>query len=56
MRDEALRDIPILLGETSAAHEPPDGWDGRAAERIAEIFAGAQQQTEVRDAALVAVR
>jgi UDP-N-acetylglucosamine 2-epimerase (non-hydrolysing) len=56
MRVEALRDIPALLGETSAAHEPPDGWDGRAAERIAEILAGAQQQTEVRDAALVVVR
>jgi UDP-N-acetylglucosamine 2-epimerase (non-hydrolysing) len=56
MRVEALRDIPILLGETSAAHEPPDGWDGHAAERIAEILAGAQEQMEVRDAALVAVR
>jgi UDP-N-acetylglucosamine 2-epimerase (non-hydrolysing) len=56
MRVEALRDIPALLGETSAAHEPPDGWDGHAAERIAEILAGAQEQMEVRDAALVAVR
>jgi UDP-N-acetylglucosamine 2-epimerase (non-hydrolysing) len=56
MRVEALRDIPDFLDETPAALRPPDGWDGRAAERIAEILAGAEEQMEARDAALVAVR
>ncbi len=56
MRVEALRDIPDLLDGTSAAPRPPKGWDGRAADRIAEILAGAEDQAGAQDAALVASR
>jgi hypothetical protein len=34
-----IRDVPRLLREPRPATEPPAGWDGRAAERIAGVLA-----------------
>jgi len=33
-----IEDVPRLLAETRAACPPPAGWDGRAAERLAEVL------------------
>jgi UDP-N-acetylglucosamine 2-epimerase (non-hydrolysing) len=38
---KALDKVLSLLGETTVPLSPPDGWDGRAGERTAEILASA---------------
>jgi UDP-N-acetylglucosamine 2-epimerase (non-hydrolysing) len=38
---EALREIPALLDTAPAPLRPPHGWDGRAAERVADVLAAA---------------
>jgi UDP-N-acetylglucosamine 2-epimerase (non-hydrolysing) len=38
LRIEALREIPDLLGTAPAPLRPPPGWDGRAAERVADVL------------------
>jgi UDP-N-acetylglucosamine 2-epimerase (non-hydrolysing) len=38
---ERVEEIPGLLEKAKVPMNPPPGWDGRAAERIAEIMAGA---------------
>jgi UDP-N-acetylglucosamine 2-epimerase (non-hydrolysing) len=35
---DAIQDIPALLGRTPLPPAPPAGWDGHAAERIAEVL------------------
>jgi hypothetical protein len=35
---DAIQDIPALLGRTPQPLAPPAGWDGRAAERIADVL------------------
>jgi len=55
LRIDALRDVPELLATTSAPLRPPEGWDGRAAERLAEVLGvavGAGPEREVAAAAL----
>jgi UDP-N-acetylglucosamine 2-epimerase (non-hydrolysing) len=36
---KALREIPALLDTAPAPLRPPHGWDGRAAERVADVLA-----------------
>jgi UDP-N-acetylglucosamine 2-epimerase (non-hydrolysing) len=36
-----IADIPSLLTEAATGRPPPAGWDGRAAERVADVIAGA---------------
>jgi UDP-N-acetylglucosamine 2-epimerase (non-hydrolysing) len=38
LRIEALREIPELLNTTPAPLRPPAGWDGHAAERVANVL------------------
>jgi UDP-N-acetylglucosamine 2-epimerase (non-hydrolysing) len=38
---KALREIPALLDTAPAPLRPPHGWDGRAAERVADVLAAA---------------
>jgi UDP-N-acetylglucosamine 2-epimerase (non-hydrolysing) len=40
LRIETLREIPELLHTAPAPLRPPAGWDGRAAERLADVLAG----------------
>jgi UDP-N-acetylglucosamine 2-epimerase (non-hydrolysing) len=40
LRIEALREIPELLNTTPAPLRPPVGWDGHAAERVANVLVG----------------
>jgi UDP-N-acetylglucosamine 2-epimerase (non-hydrolysing) len=48
LRVEALREVPELIERAPAPGRPPDGWDGRAAERIAGVLVG--DARHVRDA------
>jgi hypothetical protein len=36
---DRIADIPSLLGEQSKLTDPPPKWDGKAAERVAEVVA-----------------
>jgi UDP-N-acetylglucosamine 2-epimerase (non-hydrolysing) len=40
LRIEAVRQIPDLLASTPTPLRPPPGWDGRAAQRVAEVLSG----------------
>jgi UDP-N-acetylglucosamine 2-epimerase (non-hydrolysing) len=40
LRIETLREIPELLHTAPTPLRPPAGWDGRAAERLADVLAG----------------
>ncbi len=52
LRVDALRQVPELLRTTSAPLRPPAGWDGRAAERVADILVDALGGAARRPAAL----
>jgi UDP-N-acetylglucosamine 2-epimerase (non-hydrolysing) len=36
---ERIVEVPALLPEATLPLAPPDGWDGRAAERVADVLA-----------------
>jgi UDP-N-acetylglucosamine 2-epimerase (non-hydrolysing) len=46
----SLDRLPTLLGGTRTPPSPPDGWDGRAGERVADILAATFQGTQTRSA------
>jgi len=52
LRVDALRQVPELLETTSAPLRPPEGWDGHAAERVADILVDALGGTALRPTAL----
>jgi UDP-N-acetylglucosamine 2-epimerase (non-hydrolysing) len=41
LKVEALRAIPDLLAPVAVEHQPPEGWDGCAGERVADVLAEA---------------
>jgi UDP-N-acetylglucosamine 2-epimerase (non-hydrolysing) len=44
---ERIRDLPVLLRKQAARKpRPPDGWDGRAAERIADVLRGLERASD----------
>jgi UDP-N-acetylglucosamine 2-epimerase (non-hydrolysing) len=53
LRVNALRQVPKLLETTSAPLRPPEGWDGRAAERVADVLVAALGGRALRPAAVV---
>jgi UDP-N-acetylglucosamine 2-epimerase (non-hydrolysing) len=48
---EGIEDVPRLLRETAVPLALPDGWDGRAAERIVDVLLPALTESEARPSA-----
>jgi len=52
LRVDALREVPALLETASAQPGPPEGWDGHAAERVADVLVAGLGGEALRPAAL----